>query len=187
MRTKNVLNETPFFQSACALDQSFIQLSTLSRQLEACDLETEFGMNQARKMLQKFGECGQQVGEEIQILAKNLEQARKTAEEAAKKVSERALAVQKRHEENESMVSRFQVLGEHVRKVTVSIPQMDKAAFAQQIPELISQLEMLFEESCKIKNDAKVANLKNLEKNAGSLGQTLKSLRNQLSSQVLIH
>lgn len=178
-----------FLKSAIKLDQSFTELTNLSLQLEAAELNTEYGMNQARKILGKFSECGQRVGEEIQLLAKNLEDSRQGAESAAQAVSERAQLVQKRHETNEKIFTRFQELGGSVRVVTNSlstIPQ-DQEALSNYLMPLLMQLDRLFEESDRIKYEAQYSNLRTLEKDADSMSQTIRSLRAKLSKFVTLN
>jgi hypothetical protein len=186
---------TEFAQSAVALDGDFSELQRFSQQLSELTIESDHGLEQGRKILQKFSECGERIGQGIQVLARTLNESRERAEQAAQIVAERAAAIQARHDQNEHMLSRFQALGEMVKKITVAVGQFqkpaggkfsdeEKALLTQHMPELNTQLGVLLDESKKLKDDAKEANLKSLEKNADSLNQSLTSVKNRLNNFV---
>jgi uncharacterized protein YukE len=181
-KTKEV---SEFARAAMSLDSDFEQLESLGQQLEESELETEFGLNQAKKLLLHYGECGERIGAEIQLLAKALEEARMKAEAGATLVANRAVLIQKRHEEKEQMLSRFQSLGEMAKKVNDSVLQFTnegKISLTEHMPELQSSIDALIDESKKIRVEASQAKMKTLEKDAEAFSQMLQSVSKRLQN-----
>ena len=188
----NTKNLSPFGQSALTLDNDFAELDRLSGQIERLSIESDSGMERAKELLVKFGECGQRISTGVQSLAKSLEETRSRAETAAQSVASRAALIQERHHENERMLDRFRSLGDKVREVSTALAALKapakgvteegKALIAKQLPEFNAQLETLTAEAQKLKDDAREANMKTLERNADSLYQTLQSARRKLAS-----
>jgi len=189
----NTEKKSPFAESALNLDNAFTELEQLSGQIERLELESDSGLERAKQLLGKFAECGQRIGEGVQVLAKSLEESRARAEAAANVVSARALDIQKRQDENDQMLARFGTLGESVRKISETIVQFKKPAgeklsdeerelLTKQLPELDSQLSGLIDEAQGLRVDAHQLKLKSIERNADSLSQTLLSARRKLGS-----
>jgi len=83
-----------------------------------------------------------------------------------------------------------------VRKVSETVAQLkkasgeeisteEKALLVKQLPEFDAQLGRLVDEAHKLREDSHAANLRNLERNADSLGQVLSSARRKLSKFVI--
>jgi chromosome segregation ATPase len=183
---------SPFAQAAMTLDSDFAELEQLSGQLDRLSLESDSGLDRAKKILSQFGECGERIGDRLQNLATTLNEARASAEQAANRIAERANQVQLRQQENDRMVERFNGLNGMVAKINAILLQLKKPEGAElsseeksflngKLPELDSQMGTLIEEAGKLKKDAQHANLKTVERNADSLGQTLNSARRKLS------
>jgi chromosome segregation ATPase len=182
-----------FAEAALSLDKDFTELDTLSGQLERLDLNSDSGLERAKEILAKFGECGSRIGDGVQKLAKELEEARVRAEKAASSVSARATEVQERQQAHDRLSEKFHTLTEMVRKVSTLIAELKKAEgqkmtdeektlVTQRLPEFESQLSLLVEEAQKLKNEAQEANMKTLVRNADSLSQTLLSAKRKISS-----
>jgi chromosome segregation ATPase len=182
-----------FAESALQLDSDFLELERLSGQLERLDVNSDSGLDKAREILAKFGECGNRIGSGVQKLAKELEEARVRAEKAAELVAQRANVVQERQQIQDRLSEKFHTLTEMVRKVSQLIGQLKKAEgetmsddertqLAQQLPGFDSQLSVLVDEAMKLKVEAQEANMKTLMKNADSLSQTLLSAKRKLGT-----
>lgn len=196
MTPKDLKNLSSFGQSALVLDGDFEQLEQLSGQLERLEIESETGMEREKELLTRFSETATRVGDSMQGLAKSLEEARARAEKATELVAARAVKIQARQNENDQMLIRFQTLGETVRKVSGAVAQLqkpadgrklsdeEKALLLKNLPEIKSQLGVLTEEAKKLKDDARLAKMKTLEKNADSLGQSLASVISKLGNLV---
>lgn len=182
-----------FAQSALDLDSKFSELERLSGEFASVMIESDSGLDRARRLLAQFGECGQQVGDGVQVLARELEGTRARAEKAAQVVSNRVTSFQERQKETELMFSRLQALGGRVREVTERVALLKGPGggelkvenidlVGKHLPELTGELEILIGEAQKLKLDARSANMKNLETNVDSLGQTLKAACGRLSA-----
>jgi hypothetical protein len=188
-------NLSPFAHSALTLDEDFGELDRVAAQLERLDLDTENGLDQARKLLVRFTECGNRIGEGVQALAKALDEARTRAEKSAESVSQRAAMVQARQQEAQKLVDRFTQLAETVRKVTAAVGELQKSAegglaeegralLIKNLTGIDAQLDTLSNEAGKLRADAREARQKTLEKNADALEQSLQSVRRKLSALV---
>lgn len=186
-------NATLLAQSALNLESDFAELQRLSEQIEGITVDTEGGMNHARKLLAKFGECGVRIGEGVQSLSKALDESRMKAEQAAELVAARAVMVQKRQEESDRMNGRFQALVERVHALTVSTAQLkkpegetltddEKSALTSRLTQLDTELEQVITDMRALQADAHQANLKTLEQNADSVAQSMGAARRKLSS-----
>jgi hypothetical protein len=195
MTFSNLKNLTAFAEAALNLDAEFQQLEQLGGQIDRLTIDSDSGLDRAKLLLGRFGECGSRIGEGVQNLAKELEAARARAEKAAELVSARAAAVQARQEAATGLLSRFQTLGEMAGKISSAVTQLrdstdgamteeQRSLLISRLPEVNSQLDVLIEEALRIKEDAIAANLTTLERNADSLGQSLRHARGRLNSVV---
>lgn len=193
MNATNPKNLSPFAQAALALDDDFAQLERLSGEIDRLAIDTDNGLDRAKLLLVRFGECGERVGQNIQALATALSESQKRAEKAAQSVSARAALVQERQQEANRLLERFQGLGEMVRKVTEAVVQLqnpakgalspeEKALLVKHLPELNEKLGVLADEAFKIKDEARESKMKALEKDADALGQSMQAMRRKLSS-----
>jgi chromosome segregation ATPase len=193
MATSNSKNLTPFAEAALTLDSDFAELEQLSGQLDRLSLESDTGLERAKKILAQFGECGGRIGDRLQNLAKTLDEARSGAEKAAQLIADRAVRVQERQQQNDQLAERFGTLNGMVRTISTALSQLKKPEGAklseeertflsEKLPELDQQMRTLSDEAFKLKEDAQKANMKTLERNADSLAQTLSSARRKLGS-----
>jgi hypothetical protein len=195
MTSFNPKNMSPFGLSALELDSEFAQLEQLSGQIDRLAIDTESGLELARNLLGKFAQCGERIGLGVKSLAKELEDARTRAEKAAEIVSARANAIQERQLEADKLLERFQALGEMAKKITEAVTQLrgnsggqmpmndeQRTVLIGRLPEINTQIDVLIEEAFRLKDDASTAKLKTLERNADSLGQSLRHARGRLNS-----
>jgi hypothetical protein len=194
MSNASLKSLSEFGQTAVALDSDFQEIERLASELGRIDLQSDSGLERAKKLLVHFTECGQRAGEELKKMASALEVARIRAEKASAAVAERAVDIQRRQEASSHLLSRFQALGNKVRQVTVAasqlqvpaekVPNEQKGAVVQFLPELDMQLAELVEESRQLKADARGAKEKALERDAEAMEQSLQAVRRKLSSFV---
>jgi chromosome segregation ATPase len=188
---KNLKELSPFAQAALKLDEDFQELERLAGSLERAEIDSDAGLERSRDLLGKFGECSSRIGSEIQALASSLEDSRSRAEKAAGSAAQRAALIQERMTRTNSLNERFKNLAEMVRMVSDGIAQFKKPGGQQmteeerkflsgKLPELDSQMSDLGAQALKLKEEARQENMKLLEKNADSLGQTLESARQKL-------
>lgn len=195
MAPQNLKNLSAFGQAALTLDSDFTELEQLSGQLERLDIDSDNGLERGRQLLGRFGECGSRIGEGVQGLATNLEASRARAEAAAGTVAVRAAMIQARVELSEAMLKKFSALGEMVRGVTVAMGTVkkltsselsyeDRTMLLKHLADLDTQLALLIAEARVLKDEARAVNLKTIERNADSLGQSLDAARRKLSHSV---
>ena len=153
MNTLSTKDLSAFGQAAVALDADFSELERLSVQLSKVEIETDSGLEQSRKLLGRFGECGQRIGEQMQVFAKSLEESRDRAEKASHEVAARAALIQDRQRNVSAMLQRFEALGEMVKQVTLVVAQLraptdgelateTREAIMAKIPDLDGQIEL---------------------------------------------
>ena len=182
-----------FVEVASALDSDFENLNGISLQLEHLEINTDSGLKRGKLLLGKFGECGERIGSNIQLLASALTEAQARSTEDAKRVSERALAIQKRQEEENAYYQRFENLRIALGKLNQDLShlQVQKgsedaeqkvAAFAQSIPDFLSKLTDLIGEVQQIEDGARDSNMKGLHKEANSLRQSMQSMLKKLDT-----
>jgi hypothetical protein len=192
MPSRDKKDLSAFGLSAVSLDADFVELERLSRQIERIDIDSDSGLERAQRLLVQFAECGQRVADGATGFSKVLEEARAGAEKAAQVVSARAAEIQERQQHNDRMLERFRLLSETVGQITAllapfrkaagsALSQEDRVLIQQQIPDIDSQLGALIEEAFKLRNDARDSKMRNVERNADSLAQTLASARRRLS------
>src|SRR4051812_34657055 len=85
---------SPLAQAALSLDEEFNRLVQLGGELERAPIETDNGLERARLLLQRFGETGERLGENIQALAQALAEAQARAQITTQAVAARAQLVQ---------------------------------------------------------------------------------------------
>ena len=184
---------SPFGQIALKLNESFEELDRLSGQMERLSIESDSGLEKGKQILVKFSECSMSIVGDIQTLAKTLEESRIRAEKAAQYVASRANAIQARHDETERLTGRFQSLADKVRELSGTIASLKKPAgekitaedqkrMGAKLPGLDGDLADLTDEAARLQIEAREANMKTLERDAESLGQSLASARRKLAA-----
>lgn len=191
MTSPSTKDLSAFGKAAIGLDVEFSQFQRLAREIEAVQLNSDAGMERARRLFSHFDECGQKIGAGMQALASSLDEARQLTDAAAKSVAERAHAMKQRQQETEQLMERYRALGEMVGKTNEAVTQLRPLhdagmtnevteLLASRLPEFTSQLGVLVEEARKLMRDAHEANMKTLERNADSLRQSLQAAQSRL-------
>lgn len=187
---KNLEELSSYGQASLLLDTEFSELERLGGQIERISLDSENDLDKARQLLVRFSESGQRISEHLPTMAKALDEARARAEAAAKAVGSRIAEIQNRQKEADELMARFQSLGEKIHAVTqasaklpkpsIRLSHEEKGVLLLNLPTINSQLDLLSDEAARLKDDARSKKLRTLERNADSLSQRLKSVRNQL-------
>jgi hypothetical protein len=181
-----------FAQAALSLDSEFAEFERLARELEKLPIDSESGMERARKLLGHFEGVGERIDEGMHALARNLDEARQRTEAIAQQVTERARAIQERQVQTNEMFERFQKLSDMARQITVAVGQLmqpretelsseEKNLILSKLPEVDEKMGVIVDEARKLMDDARHAKLKTLERSADSLRQSLQSARQKLS------
>jgi len=180
----------PLSQAAVSLETDFKEVERLSSALSEATQSKVINFDHAQKLLTKFSEVGLRLGEEIQTLAKALDEGRQRAEAATRDVAKSAAILQQRQDERNALSERFQALGKRVQEVTASLAPFghkngnpaDKTEthLPAHLPELEQQLGSLAEDAEKLKEEARAAQFKELEREAGAMGQGLRATRQKI-------
>jgi hypothetical protein len=189
---KTIKNQSPFVESVVALDSHFSELERLSAQIEKMDMSSDFDIERAQQMMNRFAECGQEVSTEIVKMSERLNEARMRAEASAQIVSLRANEMLKRKSEMQKKAEEFRHLGERVQAINGAMSELiqpsdavvteeDRVQLTRRLSEFEIHLQPLIEETQKLKKEAHDSNMKALERHADSLGQSLVAASQKLS------
>lgn len=190
---KSSKDKSPLAQSVLALESYFAELERLGNKITASDMKSEFDFEQARRWMERFSECGEEVAVEVQKLATLLGQAQARAEELARAVSEKAGTLQSHHTEKQKYWDEFHALTATIQELSQKITQLrrpegevmtteQRAELHTTLANIGEQLAPLIDQASRLRKDAQKSRLKTLEQNADSLTQTLQSVKQKLST-----
>jgi hypothetical protein len=180
---------TPFGRAALKLDQEFRALSEVSDQLARVNLETDAGLDDSIKLLNKAAHYGQGVAGAMEEFARALQEAREKAEAATKAVAERAQLIQKRREDEDRQEKKLDALKEDVKAVGSSLiafntPGADKKTIAQELEKVQKPLIAFIEKAQAIKADCSQRNFKRLERQAEGMIDSLQASLRKISQAI---
>jgi len=174
-----------------ALDNYLNELERVGTKINSTDMTSDFDIDFIHKLMSRFAECGQGVSEEIANLSTQLREAQASAEAVAQGVSRQAELFSIRRKEQDEKLDEFRVLGEKVRELSAAISEFrrphgtgltneDREKLKSGVPGFEAQLAALIEDLQKLRESARSARMKSLQKNAESLAQTLEVVRKKL-------
>jgi hypothetical protein len=169
----------PLGRSALGLESDFKEMDRLSAALMKFPSGEETNLEHAQKLLEKFGEVGLRIANELQALAAALDDGRLRAEAATHEVAKSAAFIQKRSQQRAEIAGRFQALGKRVQGVSVSLVELGQnseqdAEKAKLLTQLQEQLASLANEAITIKEEARDARFKELERQAETMADRLR-------------
>lgn len=177
---------------AIALETELNRFDQLAQDLAHVAVRSEKGFARARKLLVEVDEVRSRMGASMHELAQLLMAKQEESDKALQSVAEAAAKVQERHEEVEPIVGRFQILREGVRTIVATIVKVrksnagnaieERSAIVQALPEITKALITLEEETLRLGDQARAAELKSIEENLQQLRQTIVSARLQLEN-----
>ena len=188
MKSERNTDRSAFAEAALNLDAQFRDFERLANELDRVDLDSDRGLERGLKIMGELETCREGFAPASQQMAKALEEAQGQVARAAEIVTQRETAVQDRRAVVDSLLERYRSLGEMLRQVSTAVGQLNKTdsgeltadqrtALTSRLPEFNSHLGTLVDEARKLMDDARVANMKALERNADSLRQSLHSAR----------
>jgi hypothetical protein len=200
MSNPNSKNISPLVKSVTALDSNFSELERLSAQIEKMDMSSEFDIEKAQPLMNRFAECGQAVSTEIVNLSSQLNEARVRAETAAQIVSTRAnemesrkIAMRKKFEEFYRLAEKVRVLIGNMNELKHAgdkpLSDAERAQLAERLTEFEAQIRPIIEESKQLQKDAQSSKMGALVRQADSLTQSLVASSQKLSAvnQQIVH
>ena len=183
--------DSPLVKSVLALDNYLTELERVGAKINSTDMTSDFDIEYIQKLMARFAECGQGIAEEVTNLSRQLQEAQTRAEAVAQRVSGQAELLNNRRKEQNAKLEEFRILGEKVSELNAAMSQFrrprghgltneDRAQLASGIPAFEAQLAVLIEELQDLRESARNARMKALEKNAESLVQTLQAVHRKL-------
>lgn len=190
--TKNASPST-LVLAATTLDYEIMQMERLSETLAEADLTSPSGQEHAAKLLERFSEHAGKVGVEVPNLAQSIVEAQQRAERAAAVVAERATQMQRRREQSDILLKRFEELVGEIRVITGKMNSLKSISAAPQSPEERAQLIVeltkfgdaiseLGSQMQTLKTEAKSLSFKHLERDIDALTQSLGAAQGRLAT-----
>jgi chromosome segregation ATPase len=187
-----IKRDSPLVQCVLALDEYLAELERVGTRINSTDMTAAVDVELMQKLMARFAECGQGISTEVANLSARLQEAQASAETVARGVSAQAELFATRRSEHNEKLDRFSSLGERVRELNAAIGQFrrpqgqglteeDRGMLTSKLPAFEAQLSDLIDELQSLRQDARDANMKSLEKSAESLAQTLQNARRKLS------
>jgi len=181
--------DSPLVSAVLALQDYLSELERIGQKINAEDLTRDVDLEYIQKLMNRFAECGDGISREVTNLSTHLQEAQVRAQAVAQGVSRQAEAFNNRKVEHNEKLEQFRLLGEKVHAVNAAISQFARpqqlteerrTALAASIPGLENQLTSLIEESQALRNSARSSRMRELEKKAESLAQSLQAVRAKL-------
>lgn len=176
---------TPFGRIAVKLDQELSELARLGEQLSQADIESDKGLAEGIKLLNRAAPYGQSVVQSMQELAQRLDELRERAEAATGVVAGRAQLIQERRRLEDELQSRLQKLNEEVSAAGAALAAFnqpgkvltdeDKRRVAEELGKMQAPMARFIEAGQAIKAEAARGNFRRLERQADSMIDSLKA------------
>lgn len=175
---------SPFGRVALKLDNELAELARAGGQISGVNLETDNGLDEGIKILNRVARYGQSVADTMVEFSKALQEARDKAEAATGLVAERAQVIQRRRKEQDELEDRLARLQEEVKTAGAGLafqPQNgeptdeDKRRIAAQLEALQAPMAAFVEKARAIKAAAAGSNFRRLERQADSMIDSLQA------------
>lgn len=178
--------DSPLVKSVVALDNYLTELERVGTKINTTNMASDVDIEYIQKLMSRFAECGQSISEEVTNLATQLREAQARAEAVAQGVSKQAEHLKIRRNAEDEKLEEFRILGEKVRDLNKVIGGFrdDRAKLKAYLPAVESQLGVLIEALQKLRTSARDSRMKELEKNAESLTQSLQAARKRLQGGI---
>lgn len=186
---------TPFGRVALKLDAELAELAKSGEQVAQVDLDSEKGLDEGIKILNRVALYGQSVAETMQEFSASLQDARGKAEAATALVSERAQIIMRRKTEQERLEAKLSEFKEEVRTAGASLSghaepvkgpptDEDKKRIAAELERVLEPMTRFIATAQALKEEAAKTNFKRLERQADAMIDSLQATRRKIT-QVL--
>ena len=175
---------SPFARAAVTLDREFAELVRLTAQIEAARLDSDGGLDEAVKLLNRFAERGEAIAAATQEFSAAMNAAQAGAEGAARRVGERAQAIKQARERQGALHDRLAKLQDEVAALGAELARSSQAdastdegkrRLAEELSRVREPMERFIESAQAIKAEAAESNYRRLERQADSVIDSLKS------------
>lgn len=177
---------TAFGRQALKLDTEFSALARVGAQIQRLDLDTESGLEKAVRLLNEFAQHGTNVSAGIAGFAQAIRDAQAQAEATAKEVGARATIIQARKAQQNQVRDRLLALEKKVQAVNASLAGFKKDGNVPFSPEeqqrikgqldgINGELKAFLDDAQAIRDAARQAKFKSVERDAQALFDALRS------------
>jgi hypothetical protein len=182
---------TPFGRVAVKLDQELADLARSGEEIAGVNLETEKGLDEGLKILNRVALCGESVAVTMQDFAASLQEARDKAEAATKLVSERAQIIQRRRLDQDELQARLDALKVEVKEAGAGLSgfaepvkgepsEDDKRRIAAELEKVLVPLTRFVSAAQAVKAEAARLNFARIERQADSMIDSLNASRRKI-------
>jgi chromosome segregation ATPase len=184
-----------FGRLAVTLDTHFSELARLSTQIERLDVDSDGDLAHAIKLLNEFTTRAKTMTGDMQQFSQSLQETQARSEAATQRVADRARLIQERSERQQEIQDKLAQVKQAVKTVNSNLANFRKQSQGEFSEEEKRRIESEFEQvhahlsrfvanAQQVREAAKEAKFKNLERDAQILIDTLESSRRKIT-QVL--
>lgn len=186
---------TPFGRISVKLDQELSDLVRAGGEITGVNLESDRGLDEGLKILNRVALCGESVAVTMQEFALALQEARDKAEAATKLVSERAETISRRRQKQDELEERLDRLKLEVKEAGASLAgfapppsgeptEDDKRKIAEQLERMLAPMTRFVEAAQAIKDEASGANFTRVVRQAEAMIDSLNASRRKIAQAV---
>ncbi len=185
---------TPFGRLALKLDQEFAELARGGEQLARLDLESDRGLDEGIRILNRVAGYGQALAQTMQDFSKSMQEARDKADAAARIVAERAQLIQQRRQREDELQKKLAQIQEDVKtvgagltgfgKLKGELSEDDKRRIAAELERLQEPMTRFIAAIKALKEEAAGLKFKRLERQAESMIDSLEASRRKIAQAI---
>ena len=186
---------SPFVRLAIKLDNELSELTRAGKEIEGVDIESDNGLDQGVKILNRVAHYGQSLAETMQEFSKSLLEAQRTAEAAARLVAERGQLIKQRNERESLLQETLSKLKEQLKTVGTGLAGFartdlgepsaeDKRQIAAALEKLQAPIDRFIEAAQKIKDEAGRSKFKRVEHQAAAIIDSLQASRRKITDAI---
>lgn len=186
---------SPFGRLAVKLDQEFADLTRAGGPIEHVDLESDNGLAEGIKILNRVAQRGKSIAVTLQEFAIAMQEAQAKADAATTLVAGRAQLIQRRRQQQDQLEERLNQVKAAVKTVGASLAgfaapvngvlsEEDRRQVAAELEGLQEPMARFIAAAQEIKDEAARSKFKRLERQADSVIDSLQASRRKIA-QVL--
>lgn len=186
---------TPFGRVALKLDRELSDLARAGGEISGVNLESDRGLDEGLKILNRVALCGESVAVTMQEFAVSLQEARDRAEAATKLVEERAQLIKQRRQGQDQLQEKLTRLKIEVKEAGASLAgfappaigapsEEDKRRIAAELERMRAPMAGYIEAAQAIKAEASRSNFARIERQADSMIDSLNASLRKIAQAV---
>lgn len=174
-----------FGRLAVKLDLDLSELARISGQIQRLDIDSDSGLDRAVKLLDQFAQHGKNVSEGVQGFSRVLQEAHERSQIAATAVAERAQLIGERRLRQNDLRDQLGRVEQHVKAANERLSgfrkdggrysEAEQRQLKTELDRLNADLKRFLADALVIKESAGQAKFRNIERDAQSLVEALRS------------